>query len=159
MARSRKRKRNGVTVRPPGAPVIHTPPSNVQHATQQRVSARFEQYSGQVPHPDHARAFEDILPGSFDRFVTMAEDQGGHRRWMEKAFLLLGGISQLGGVVIAGALILAGMYYGHDLLMHDKDIQGFAVMLTPLGIVGATFFGVRKAQGSEKSRKAIAERG
>ena len=88
----------------------------------------------------------------------MAETQGGHRRWMEKVFLLLGGVSQVGGVVIGGAVILAGMYFGHDLLMHDKDIQGFATMLTPLGIVGATFFGARHSQRREKGRKANAER-
>lgn len=78
---------------------------------------------------------------------------------MEKAFLMLGGLSQVGGVLIGGALILAGMYYGHDLLIHDKDVQGFATMLTPLAVVGGIFIGVRRAQKQEKQRKAIAERG
>ena len=159
MARSKKRKRNGVAVRPPGAPVIHAQAAAIAVPETRRVSARVERYSGQVPHPDHARAFEEIQPGSFDRFVTMAEEQGDHRRWMEKAFLVLAGVSQVGGVAIAGAVILAGMYFGHDLVIHDKDIQGFTTMLTPLGVVGAIFFGVKRSQKDEKQRKALAERG
>ncbi len=78
---------------------------------------------------------------------------------MEKAYMILGGISQIGGVVVAGALILAGMYYGHDLLVHDKSLEGFTAMLAPLGVVGTAFFGARRSQQKEKQRKAVAERG
>lgn len=160
MPRSKKRKKNGVTVRPPGSPVVHTPPPPTPTVTRRvSTSTQFEQYTGSVPHPEHARAFEEILPGSFDRFITMAERQSGHRQWMEKGYLLLNSVVQFAGVLAGTAAILGGMYFGYELLMHDKGIEGFTAMITPLGAVCATFFGALRSQAREKQRKAIAERG
>lgn len=123
------------------------------------METRSEVYSGLVPHPEHARAFEEIQPGSFDRFISMAERQGGHGQWMENGFLLLNGLSQFVGVGVAGTHVLAGMYHGHDLLMNDKPMEGFTAMLAPLGVVGAAFLSERRSRRLEKARKAAAEQG
>ena len=40
---------------------------------------RSESYQGPVPHPDHAAAYEKLVPGSAGRFLAMAEKEQDHR--------------------------------------------------------------------------------
>lgn len=44
-----------------------------------------EQFSGPIAHPRHLREYEDILPGTADRIVSMAERQSAHLIEMNKA--------------------------------------------------------------------------
>jgi uncharacterized membrane protein len=41
-------------------------------------------YSGVIPHPSIIAGYEDILPGSADRILSMAEKEGEDRRSLEK---------------------------------------------------------------------------
>ena len=43
-----------------------------------------EYYSGPIPHPEIIKKYEEILPGSADRIIAMAEKQSTHRQEMEK---------------------------------------------------------------------------
>jgi uncharacterized membrane protein len=45
-----------------------------------RIVASSESYHGLTPHPDHMRAYEELLPGSTERFLALAESEVAHRR-------------------------------------------------------------------------------
>ena len=47
-----------------------------------------EKFSGPIAHPKHLREYEDILPGSADRIITMAEDTLKHQKGMQEQALL-----------------------------------------------------------------------
>lgn len=88
-----------------------------------------ERFSGPIAHPKHLREYEEILPGSADRIVNMAEsslshtqelqaialgadieDMRGGRRYGFAALVLL-----IGGAIVATFLkapILAGLFLG-----------------------------------------------
>ena len=97
-----------------------------------RVEAHFVQYSGPVPPPGDMREYEDILPGSADRFFNMAEF--GQRQLARYellglilAFLVamalialsayaltLGSVAASIGVIVAGIASTAGTFiYGN----------------------------------------------
>lgn len=42
-----------------------------------------ERFSGPIPHPRILKGYEEILPGSADRILTMAENQSKHRQAIE----------------------------------------------------------------------------
>lgn len=46
-----------------------------------------EQFSGPMPHPRHLREYEDILPGSAERILSMAERALAHHATMDSAAL------------------------------------------------------------------------
>ena len=46
-----------------------------------------ERFSGPMPHPRHFRDYEDILPGSAERILRMAENAQEHNRQMEGAIV------------------------------------------------------------------------
>lgn len=45
-----------------------------------------EYFSDPIPHPKHIAGYEEILPGSADRIISMAEDSQKHRMEMDKKF-------------------------------------------------------------------------
>lgn len=46
-----------------------------------------EKFSGPIAHPRHLREYEDILPGSAERIVTMAEVEQAHNIDMESTII------------------------------------------------------------------------
>lgn len=56
----------------------------VQRVVQVLASERF---AGPIPHPRHLREYEDILPGSAERILAMAEGQLEHNRAMDRAIV------------------------------------------------------------------------
>ncbi len=121
------------------------------------MSSTTEYYAGQLPHPDHLERFEQICPGATDRMLRMTEKQSDHRQWMEKAFMLFNGSSQILGTVSGAALMLGGIFAAGYLSMHDKSIEGFVAFILSLGTVAAVFVTGRRAQQREKEQKAVAE--
>lgn len=119
---------------------------------------RAELYFGAVPHPEHVERYETLLPGSTDRFITMAERQSAHRQRMESRFIAVNGTSQVLGSLFAGLTVLGALAAGTFLVYHDKNIQGLTAMLAPLAIIGGIFLKTRKSQGVEIERKREAER-
>lgn len=67
---------------------------------------RQESFLGPLPHPAHFAAYDETLPGAADRLLSMAEEQGRHRRRAETrgqwlAFLV--GITVAGGGVLVAS--------------------------------------------------------
>ena len=91
-------------------------------------------YAGPLPHPSLLREFDNIVPGSAERIIQMAEKQVEHRQFLEKtvvtgdsrrAFygLWVGAFVAL--CVLAGAVFL--IYTGHDIagaVVGGLDIVG-----------------------------------
>jgi len=48
------------------------------------IITRASSWSGPLPSPASLREFEEIVPGSADRLITMVEKQGNHRMEIEK---------------------------------------------------------------------------
>lgn len=75
-----------------------------------------EVFSGPIAHPRHLRAYEEIVPGSADRIISMAEERNQHHIEMDKKIAdaeirdrRLGMIcgAALFGLLIASALVCA----------------------------------------------------
>src|SRR4051794_26305738 len=58
-----------------------------QHGQSHIITAsqfQAEFYSGPLPNPDMLREYEDVLPGLAEKIVSQFEEQGRHRRWLER---------------------------------------------------------------------------
>lgn len=83
-------------------------------------------YAGPLPTPQMLDAFEDSIPGSAERILTMAEGEQKHRHVMELAQLELARESRKldhravtfslsGGTIVALALLAGALYGGIEL--------------------------------------------
>lgn len=68
--------------------------------------------SGPIPHPDILRGYEEILPGSADRILSMAEGESKHRHEMEEEIIHTEGRDSLLGIIVAGILAFCALISG-----------------------------------------------
>ena len=99
-----------------------------------------EAYQGPLPHPDLLVKYEEIIPGSAERILSMAEKEQQHRHQLENE-VIKKEIAQKGrglnfGFTLALLIIVVGAY----LLVIDKSLQGFSLILGSIAMIIAPFF-------------------
>ena len=115
--KSKRRSQSRDLQKPTPQNVTHQPEGQGIVHTRESVHA----FQGPIPDPDTLAGYEQIMPGLADRIVTMAEQQGEHRRQLEhqritaqiadgRASRNEARIGQVFGLVIGLAAIAAGAY-------------------------------------------------
>ncbi len=82
----------------------------------------------------------------------MTEEQGRHRRFIEKVLVLYRSNQSMAGTLGGIALGALGMYFGYDLLMHDKNLAGFAAMFVPIGALIWAFRRTTEAKSTKPGK-------
>ncbi len=97
-----------------------------------------EKFSGPIAHPKHLREYEDILPGSAERIVSMAEREQAHNMEMESR-IISGQISdqKLGMWFGLAALLVVVVLAFIAGMMGNNILAGFLLGAGVLGIVGS----------------------
>lgn len=76
-----------------------------------------EIFSGPIPHPDILRQYENILPGSADRILKMAENQQAHRINLESlavpSQLKSNRRGQTFGAIICFAILIVSVVFAY----------------------------------------------
>lgn len=136
---------DGGRAAPSPADVVSALPPQIQEAIQHAesataaisvISAAFSQYQGPLPPASEMRAYEDVLPGSANRILQMAERQAAHRQQLEKTAvdggsrrswwgLWLGfGISVI--VIAASVVLVLAGHNGAGIALASIDIATLA---------------------------------
>ena len=104
---------------------------NAQDSSVDAVSIGVAAFSGPLPPPEVLAGYEQVLPGSPERILAMAEEQSGHRMKMEEAALRheMGQSSRglWAGLVVTIVGIAAGSYVAY------LGSTGFGI-----GVIGMT---------------------
>ena len=93
-----------------------------------------QHWSGPLPPPEQLARFDDVLPGTAERIIKMAESEGAHAREVQmravRATVRLQHIGQVMAFVLAAGAIIAA--YAWALAGHDW----VAVTFVASGLVG-----------------------
>lgn len=114
------------------------------------------QFSGPIPPPNIMKGYEDILPGSADRILKMAENQSEHRRTIESKCVNTEARDSLLGVVFAFLLSLIVVITGLLMvLLSDNNIpqiSGSLISASGVAVIVKNFiFGTRNSWKSDKN--------
>ncbi len=121
-----------------------------QPATSVSVVHHHEQWTGPLPSPQQLQQFDEIVPGTAERIIRMAEQEGENSRQLQRDALRETVAAQRRGQYLAAVIALSGMgasvwlaLAGHDTV---ASILGGATLAT---IVVAFLQSVRggKSQG------------
>ena len=109
------------------------------------IHQEMTRHSGPLPAPETFSAYDKVLPGAAERILTMAEKAQSHRHEMERTHLKLSAKMVARGQWFALLLGLAGLCWGGTLLLADKRIEGFSLVIGTIAtLVGAFLYGERK---------------
>lgn len=100
------------------------------------ISRVTEEFSGPLPPPQHLEQYNQILPGSAERILSMAEKQQEHRMAVENSVLLTVNKAHLSGLRFAFIIFMTCLLLSGYALYLDK--MTFAVGTLLVGIAGAT---------------------
>lgn len=121
------------------------------HASEVTV-ARF--HSGPLPPAEEVAAYEGILPGAFDRILSMVEHQAEHRRMQETKTVAAAIRVESRGQWLAFVIGLTGILCGTLLVILGQSLEGVAAMLTPLAVLVGMFVQQKQRRYNEIAEKA-----
>ena len=151
--------------------ILETPEIEVEEKEKEQVRQVVaevirSEFSGPIPPPSIIKGYEEVLPGSADRILTMAEKQSNHRQEMEKRIIRTESRDSLLGILFAfmlgGGRIIAAVIMVILVPKSAGAISGAVLGVTGVVSIIATFIkstrgsynrkqGEKKEQSSENS--------
>ena len=114
-----------------GASASGQPRSNPLGAVLTQTTA----WTGPLPNPEALARFEEILPGSADRIIRMAEEEGAHQRSIQKQDLLVSARIQFTGMAVGGVLCLLSLVLGYMLGSNGHTVAAGAMLGIPVASI------------------------
>lgn len=123
------------------------------------VEAMRGEFRGPIPPPSIIKGYEEVVAGSADRIIKMAENQAAHRQEMERKMIRDDSRDSLLGIIFAFILgigcIIAAVVMVVLVPQNAGAIAGSVIGVTGIGAITTGF--IRSAKGessrSSKSRK------
>lgn len=146
---TKKRRKNNT----PKQHQIQRPQSQTREARLDFV-VEAEQFSGPIPHPDLLRQYEEIAEGSANRILKMAEEQGAHRRHLERTHLQQAGQRANLGLWLGFVVSIVAIVAGTVIILAGHEAWGFSLILGDILLLAAAFITGKVSQSRERTRKA-----
>ncbi len=98
-----------------------------------------QSFSGPLPTPDVLRRYEEVIPGSAERIISMAERQGSHRQDLESTVVSSNITNERLGMIFGFVICLVAICGGIYAVAHGKSAEGIAAIIAPLAALVAVF--------------------
>lgn len=112
-----------------------------------------QSFSGPLPPPEMLRKYEELLPGSADRIISIAERQSSHRQKLESDVIASSIRNERLGMTFGFLICILAISGGIFAVMHGKSAEGIAAIITPLVALVAVF-----VYGKSKQKKDLEAR-
>ncbi|HAS84835.1 MAG TPA: hypothetical protein DCS23_02030 [Candidatus Yonathbacteria bacterium] len=101
-----------------------------------------QSFSGPLPHPDILRKFEEVVPGSAERIIKMAEDQSAHRKDLEQKVISSDIARSKWGQILGFVIAVAGLVVSAIISIYGNAIAGGIIGVGTLAsLVGVFMYG------------------
>jgi uncharacterized membrane protein len=116
-------------------------------------SETFVSFSGPLPPPEVFAKYEQILNGSADRILKMAENQSTHRQFLEKRVISGEQFRANTGLILGFIIGMTVVIGGLTLIYLEKDWQGFVLLVGGIGSLVGTFVYGKKQKKTDLQKK------
>ena len=119
------------------------------------VETHVETFSGPIPNPALLKEYENILPGSAERIIRMAEQQAAHRQLLERTVIIGDSKRANRGLWVGGVIAFAFLVGAVFLIYNGHDWAGATLGTVDVAsIVGVFIYGTisRKSERSQKAQ-------
>lgn len=120
----------------------------------QAVSVTMQsQYSGPIPPPQVLKGYEEAIPGSGDRILSMAEKEQDHRHMMEKNFMVVSRNAEYAGIILGFTLALTTIIGGFLVILNGFEVTGIAAIGGAAAILAVVYLRQSGNQGNNQDDK------
>ncbi len=148
MGRS-KRKTQHLPVRP--AP-NQLPPNN----SEKFIAAQFQHYQGPLPKPQDLHEYDQILPGSAERIISMWEEQVRHRHGLERSVIDSDVTNSKKGLMLGFVISVISIIAGSICIWHGNTVGGTIIGGPAVpALVGVFVYGsrLRKKERDQRNKE------
>jgi uncharacterized membrane protein len=117
------------------------------------VESEFRSFSGPLPHPEILQRYNDIHPGAAERIIRMAEEQGAHRRHLEKTAISAHAFTERLGPILGFIVAMTAVVGGIWLLSKGLRIEGLTSILGTVAALAGVFIYGKSQQTKELQSK------
>jgi uncharacterized membrane protein len=111
-------------------------------------------YAGPLPPADQIRAYEEVLPGSADRILAMAERQQEHRHELERVTINEAANRSWWGLRLGFVIALTVIGVGAGAIFTGHALAGFALIVAQAAVLAGVFVVGRVEQRKERVEKS-----
>lgn len=105
-------------------------------------------YQGPLPPPNALEKYENILPGSAERILRMAEAQAIHRQKQEEKIVNTTTFTQKLGIGFGFSIAMSGILGGIFLIISGFDVGGLVAILGTLTALTGIFIYSRNKESN-----------
>ncbi len=115
--------------------------------TKKQLIAAIASYSGPLAHPSFVKGYEEILPGSAERILAMAEAEGLHRREQEKKVVNCEIRCKVTGLWLGFAIGMLAIAGSCAIAIFSSPLAGTTLGIGSIAsLVGVFVYGSRKIE-------------
>ena len=103
------------------------------------VKIRTQHFQGPIPPPNTLAEYENIVPGAAERILTMAENQGKHRRNLEVKVIDKDSDRASKGQIFAFIIAMTIIIGGFLLIWHGKSLEGMTSIIGAIATLAGVF--------------------
>jgi len=111
-------------------------PAGVEAAA---VLSAVQYFAGPLPPPQVLEGYNQAVPGLADRIVTMAEDEGRHRREKERRHQEHDSKVELRGQIFGFSIAICSFVIAGILIALDRPLYGLIPLVTAVGGLSGLF--------------------
>lgn len=110
-------------------------------------------YSGPLPPPDVLKRFDEVVPGSAERIIKMAEEQSTHRKDLERKVIDSDIARSKWGQILGFLISVAGLVVSGLVAVYGNAIAGSIIGVSTLGTLVGVFMYGSKTRSQEREEK------
>ncbi|MDE2188438.1 MAG: DUF2335 domain-containing protein [Patescibacteria group bacterium] len=115
--------------------------------------SKVESFSGPLPHPDLLKKFEEVVPGSAERIIKMAEEQSLHRKELESKVIDSNISRSKWGQILGFIIAIAGLIVACLVAIYGNAIAGGIIGVGTLASLVSVFMYGSKIRNSEENEE------
>lgn len=114
-----------------------------------------QSFSGPIPHPDILRQFNEVVPGSAERIIKMAEDQSTHRKELERKVIDSDIERSKWGQILGFVIAIAGLIVSAVVAIYGSALAGGIIGVGTLAsLVGVFMYGSKTRSKEREAKKS-----
>lgn len=114
------------------------------------VEASLEQYQGPLPHPEHLKEFNEIIPNGAERIMAVYERQVLHRHDLEKGQMAIHSRSTIIGQVFGFIMCILVLAFAAYAISMGQTATAISTVIAQIVFVGGAFVYTKMSKNRPK---------